>query len=208
MQKILISILFLLCLAFQSNASEVVLSNTGNAQLDGIYKKFVEVNGTMSFIKTTASSNIKIARFKLESTNSEVFIFGWMIFDSNGKEFFAVTDESILPPAQGWDVARAGVGLNVNFEITVRDEMNAKSPSFLIANTPSMLVKLFPNPTVGEIMVEADSPIQSLTLMNASGQTLLTTQNNRLDLLDLPNGVYSLIIETNGLKTTKKVIKQ
>jgi hypothetical protein len=44
--------------------------------------------------------------------------------------------------------------------------------------------------------------------VNLEGQTLLSTQNNRLDLMDIPNGIYSLIIETNGLKTTKKVIKQ
>jgi hypothetical protein len=208
MQKIIISILFLLFLALQSKASEFVLSNTGSTQLDGIYKSFIEVNGAMSFIKTTASGNFKIARFKLESTNSEVFIFGWMIFDSNGKEFFAVTDESILPPSQGWDVARAGVGLNVNFEITFRDEMSEKSPTFTIVNSPSMEIKVYPNPTIGEIVVDADSPIQSLTLMGFDGQTLQTSQNNRLDLFDFPIGVYSLVIVSNGQKIIKKVVKQ
>jgi hypothetical protein len=208
MQKILISILFLLFLAFQSNASEFLLSNTGSTQLDGNYKKFIEVNGAMSFIKNTELGNVKIARFKLESTNSENFIFGWMIFDSNGKEFFAVTDESVLPPSQGWDVARAGVGLNVNFEITFRDEMSEKSPTFTIENSSSMEVKVYPNPTIGEIVVDADSPIQSLTLLGANGQTLQTSQNNRLDLFDFPIGVYAVIIEVNGLKTVKKIIKQ
>ncbi|WP_373549016.1 T9SS type A sorting domain-containing protein [Haliscomenobacter sp.] len=198
MTKMLILILFMFCFMFTTKANDIILSKTGSTQLDGTYKPFVERNGAMSFIKVTEGVTFKISRFKL----------GWMISDSNDKEYFAVTDESTQIPGQGWDVGRAGVGLNVNFDLTFRASSNAQTNAFSIANTPSLEVRIYPNPTLGAITVDTKEAIQSLSLTNLAGQALITEQANRLDLSNLPSGIYNLTIQTKGGRIVKRIVKQ
>lgn len=198
MAKMLISIFFMFCFISTTKANDIILSKTGSAQLDGTYKPFAERNGAMSFIKVTEGVIFKIARFKL----------GWMISDSNDKEYFAVTDESTQIPSQGWDVGRAGVGLNVDFDLTFRDSTNAQNNAFSITNAPSLEVRIYPNPTLGVITVDTKEAIQSLSLTNIAGQVLITEQANRLDLSNLPSGIYNLTVQTKGGRNVKRIVKQ
>jgi Secretion system C-terminal sorting domain len=198
---------FGLCFFVTTNmlANDLILSKTGNAQLDGIYKPFVELNGAMSFIKNTQGITFKIERFKWSTDKSVVF--GWIISDSNNNEYFAVTDESVQIPSQGWDVARAGVGLNVNFDLTFTSTDPLEATDLTLTNTPSLDVKVYPNPTVGVITIEAQN-LQNVSLVSASGEILSSGTNNRLDLSDLPSGIYNLVILANEVKTVKRIVKR
>lgn len=202
-----ISIAFMLCCGLTATANEIILSKTGNAQLDGIYKPFVELNGAMSFIKNAEGVTFKIARFKWEGNRNAV-IFGWLITDSDNKEYFAVTDDNTQIPSQGWDIAREGVGLNANFDLTFKASKNNNGNSFTLTNAPTLDIKVYPNPTLGEITVESKEEIQKLILTNLAGQVLMTGQNNRLDLLNLPSGVYNLEIESKSQRNVKRIVKQ
>ncbi len=207
MAKMLILVLSFFCFLSTIKANDIILSKTGNAQLDGTYKPFVELNGAMSFIKNTEEVTFKIIRFKW-MVNQRKEAFGWLISDSNGKEYFAVTDESTQIPSQGWDVARAGVGLNANFELTFKDDSSIQSNTLTLSNTLASDIKVYPNPTRGEIIVDAKEMVQNLFLTNATGQVLISHQNNRLDLSNLPNGIYNLTIQTMGEKTIRRIVKQ
>ena len=203
----MIKVLSFFCLLLNVKANDVILSKTGNPQLDGTYKPFIELNGAMSFIKNTEGITFKIARFKW-SVNQREEAFGWLISDSNGKEYFAVTDESTQIPSQGWDIARAGVGLNAYFDLTVKDGTSIQSNALTLSNTLSSDIKVYPNPTRGEIVVDAKETVQSLFLTNVAGQVVLSQQNSRLDLSNLPNGIYNLTIQTLGEKTVRRIVKQ
>jgi Secretion system C-terminal sorting domain len=206
MKKMLI--LVCLCLYTVSNAlaSDLILTNTGNAQLDGTYKPFEELNGAMSFIKNTEGVTFKIARFKFETNNT--LVFGWTISDSNNNEYFAVTDEGTQTPTQGWDVARAGVGLNVNFDLTFRSTVQPDENFLTLTNAPSLDISVYPNPTIGEITIVTDQGLQNVSVVNLSGQVLISSQNNRIDLSGLPSGIYNLIVQTKDTKVVKRVIKK
>lgn len=207
MSKMLILVLSFFCFLSTVKANDIILSKTGNAQLDGTYKPFIELNGAMSFIKNTEGITFKIARFKW-SVNQREEAFGWLISDSNDQEYFAVTDESTQIPSQGWDIARAGVGLNAYFELTFKDGSSIQSNTLTLSNTLLSDIKVYPNPTRGEIVVDAKEMVQNLSLTNAAGQIVLSEQNNRLDLSNLPNGIYNLTIQTMGEKTVRRIIKQ
>jgi Secretion system C-terminal sorting domain len=208
MKKIICSISICLCFTVCLKASDIILSKTGNTQLDGIYKSFIDVSGAMSFIKNTDGVTFRIARFKIELNQKGDAHVGWLISDSNGKEYFAIKSDNVQPPADGWDVARAGVGFNVDFDLTFSNESLDKPLAFSFTNANSTIVKIYPNPTLGIINVESDSPIQRLSLVNLAGQMILTDKNNRLDLSNIQTGTYSLIIETENGKTIKRIVKQ
>ena len=207
MAKMLLSIILVFCCGLTAKANDIVLSKTGNTQLDGIYKPFVERNGAMSFIKNTEGVTYTIARFEWQ-VGEQATVFGWLISDSNNKEYYAVTEQNTQIPSQGWDIARAGVGLNANFELTFSDSINDQVSAFTLTNTPALDIKVYPNPTLGEITVSAKEDIQNLTLTNMAGQVLLTGQNNRLDLTTVPSGVYNLEIQPKDGRNVKRIVKQ
>jgi len=73
-------------------------------------------------------------------------------------------------------------------------------------------VRLQPNPTNGLIIINSRFEMQRIEVMNVAGQTLLLeeTKNktHQLNLSDLSEGIYFVkIVYPNGLKVTKKVIK-
>jgi Secretion system C-terminal sorting domain len=208
MKKIIISMLLLVSLTLTAKATDILLSQTGNPQMNGLYKASVDINGAASFVKNTDLSSFRIARFKTPSNQDGFSFSGWLISDANGKEYFAINGDNKLPPADGWDVARAGVGLNSNFTMTFRDETAKNPTAFTLANTPATQISIYPNPTIGEINVSADVPIERLILTNLAGQTLLNEQNSRLNLSDFPTGTYFLTIQTATGKSVRKIIKQ
>jgi hypothetical protein len=94
------------------------------------------------------------------------------------------------------------------FEVTFIDQTAAKPTALMFTNTPATTINVYPNPTMGEINVTADVPIQRLILTNLAGQILLNEQNSSLNMCDLSAGTYFLSIETASGKSVRKIIKQ
>lgn len=205
MKKTIIFSLFIFSLSFQMTATNIVLSNTGNSNLDGIYRPSAEVNGVISYEKTTESKTFKISRFKFQVSNN-AFVLGWIITDSAKNEYFAVNDKSEQVPAQGWDVARAGVGLNVAFDLSFESKKEEKALVF--TNETSADVKVFPNPTADFLTVESATDIKSIRLTDVSGKILLTTTEKSLDLAGFTAGTYLLIVQTSERQIVKKIVKR
>lgn len=78
---------------------------------------------------------------------------------------------------------------------------------------PNDEIILYPNPTKGILRIEAtgEDNINTLTLINNQGLIVLQKQNEKInyeiDLSNITNGIYSLIIETGNTIIIKKVIK-
>jgi hypothetical protein len=208
MKKVIVFLLCLVAATFTANATDILLSKSGNPQLDGLYKSAVDKNGEVFFSKITEGVTFSIARFIIPTNQKNGGFKGWLITDATGKEYFGFTGESTVPPADGWDVGRAGIGLNANFDLTFRDEAAAKPTAFTLTNTPSIALNIYPNPTMGEINVASDTPIRRLILTNLAGQTVMNEQNTRLNLANLPTGTYLLTIETAAGKSVRRIIKQ
>ncbi len=91
--------------------------------------------------------------------------------------------------------------------------LNIVSDSVTIAMADLPMIALYPNPTVGEIMVESAAEVSHLVLYNSLGQAVLrkTCQGltTKLDLQQLPMGVYMLQLTMgDGRVVSKKVVKK
>jgi hypothetical protein len=67
---------------------------------------------------------------------------------------------------------------------------------------------VYPNPTNGTISLSTEATIENIRLFSANGELLIAKPaTSQLDLTQLPNGVYYLIVQTNQGTATRKVIK-
>jgi len=68
---------------------------------------------------------------------------------------------------------------------------------------------VYPNPTDGLLLLQGADLIESVTLYNSFGQPLRSIGGriNRLDISDLPSGLYTVCIETAVARSCCKVVK-
>jgi len=78
-----------------------------------------------------------------------------------------------------------------------------------VSETENSNVSVWPNPTDGILYIEAEC-IEAIEVRNLLGQVILRAkETNAIDLSDLENGVYFLMVtDQNGLKTSIKVVKK
>jgi len=76
------------------------------------------------------------------------------------------------------------------------------------------VVNVYPNPTSGELTIDflGEETTSTIRVVNFQGAVILQTETNKqlkqkIDLRFLPEGVYVLVINTEGKQITKKVIK-
>lgn len=87
---------------------------------------------------------------------------------------------------------------------TVSVTNNGISESENIANGG---VKLYPNPTSGRIMVDADG-LQKVEVVDAVGRVLVSQTDGNVDMSRFARGVYTVRVMASGIVTVKKVMKQ
>jgi hypothetical protein len=71
-------------------------------------------------------------------------------------------------------------------------------------------MKIFPNPTTGQFMLQSEHRIESIIITDINGKQVLKIDypSTEIDVSNLENGIYFLQIETlEGLVTTK-IVKQ
>jgi hypothetical protein len=69
-------------------------------------------------------------------------------------------------------------------------------------------IVVYPNPTKDVITIETRLEIE-VELYDIMGKVVISESNTkRLDLSKLPNGIYNMTILYNGVRFSKKVIKQ
>ncbi|MEO0470545.1 MAG: peroxidase family protein, partial [Bacteroidota bacterium] len=79
------------------------------------------------------------------------------------------------------------------------------TPEFALA------IKMYPNPTTGLLEVEwtdASVNISSLSILNARGQEVVHDRafSPQIDISDLPNGIYSILLQTNKGVAIKRIV--
>ncbi len=219
-KKLTLVALALFAWPFIITAQRITLTNTGNPELDGIFTAADSENGTMTlkFVKTTKEKVYLISPlFNPTENNDFGNVQGWLIHDSQGNEYFAVNTEQntpLAPPANGWDVGRAGIGLNPNFSLayTLAEIAPPKTNKPLLAyaftNPEKANTVVFPNPTTGRVSIFTANPIKKTTLTSLTGKVMLTGTAQNQDISNLPPGTYILTIETGSGSVRQKIIKQ
>jgi Secretion system C-terminal sorting domain/SprB repeat len=75
-------------------------------------------------------------------------------------------------------------------------------------------IQIFPNPTASTITLKGLSADGNIIIMNALGQTIFSTTVNQkdiekiIDLSDLKNGMYYILIENKDKSISRKIIKE
>ena len=101
-------------------------------------------------------------------------------------------------------------GKHHNREIAFSYNVGKCSSTGILTNHKVEKIKLFPNPANDHLMIqsEAEIKITKITLQNAMGQNLLSTQNSVLDIQQIPNGIYFIAIESLQGNFIRKIIIQ
>ncbi|MBO4588489.1 MAG: T9SS type A sorting domain-containing protein [Bacteroidales bacterium] len=69
-------------------------------------------------------------------------------------------------------------------------------------------VKVYPNPTQGIVNLDGVE-IRRIAVLDQVGRTVATFDNtNRIDISDLPAGIYTLYLQTSAGDTTRRVVKR
>jgi hypothetical protein len=187
MKTLLICFIYLL-LSFSKliAADDILISGTGSSLIDGVY----EHNLDNSYQKKDAS--IKI----VQSGNV------WSIIDTKNNVYFAVTENVGFPPQKGWDVGRAGVGLNPIFKL----DYDTNSVVIFLKNNTTEKQNIgvkFKNPDGSEQIRQFDIQADSTKKYSVSPETEITLFTNQETKL-LMNKTKEII---NG-KALLKVRKQ
>ena len=73
----------------------------------------------------------------------------------------------------------------------------------------SVSAKVYPNPTQDEVMVESEG-LSHVRIVNAYGQTVYNAKVEgnqvRIDLSQMPKGIYMMHIEANGGHAIRKIV--
>jgi len=77
-------------------------------------------------------------------------------------------------------------------------------------NNANSGIKIFPNPTTGKVNFSSDKEINSIDVLNSTGQKVATFNNtNTIDISQLPNGIYIAKVSIeNGNYSIHKLIKE
>lgn len=110
---------------------------------------------------------------------------------------------------RAWLPADTIGGLHQNGEVAFSYSVGACT-NVIDENSSSDEVKIFPNPATERIVVQFKNQPSDLkiSLINAVGQTLVESKNSLIDVSALPNGIYFLLIESDGSRINKKVVVQ
>ena len=77
-----------------------------------------------------------------------------------------------------------------------------------IDDVNAMNVKLYPNPTTGNLYIEVEG-LQKVEVIDAVGRIVMTqTTGNSINMSNLANGVYTVRVMANGTTAVKKVVKK
>ena len=81
-----------------------------------------------------------------------------------------------------------------------------------IGSTKTEKVGIYPNPTNGTLNITTDKNIQSVVVYNSLGQVVFTNAVNanevKVDISNLPSGIYTVKTSINGEDNFSKVVKE
>ncbi|RTQ49688.1 T9SS type A sorting domain-containing protein [Hymenobacter gummosus] len=143
----------------------------------------------------------------------------WLFYRSgmNQDEIWALAADSLLKsslelyaPLDGRRVVSTDSLVNLAQSLNTLSRVS--SPLAVRESAHSALVSLYPNPSTGELRLQAPLRLEGrpVTLYDLAGRRVLTTtvRNNRLSVAQLPAGVYSLVLQLDGETIHKRLVKQ
>jgi len=172
--------------------------------------------------------------FDLWTPNSTTFKFKLVDFGADG--VFGggndVEHETIITPTlSGWNHVAYPIsgmtGLTTKSNIAqlifasvptgtstafIDNVMFSKTSLVGVNSTKAEKISVYPNPTNGVLNITSEKDIQSVVVFNSLGQVVYTNEASanfvKINVNDLPSGLYTLRTSINGVNTFSKFIKE
>ena len=132
----------------------------------------------------------------------------WQTIESAFETSFAIKTDGTL---WGW-------GLNTSSTIGDGTGVNKKTP--VVVNNPTCIIgieemyndkfySIYPNPVSSTLNIKTDATIEGIVIMDVIGRKILEQNENtsQINIESLEQGMYQLIINSEGKKYSSKFIK-
>lgn len=152
------------------------------------------------------------------STN-ETFKVKYSTSDNNPSNFTTIGSE-ITATTSGWATYNGTLPANakyfmINYTSNYKYYLLIDDITFTavgggtqgINDVTASNVKMFPNPTTGNLYIKAEG-LQKVEVIDAAGRVVMTETSSSINMSNLANGVYSVRVMANGNSTIQKVVKK
>ena len=153
-------------------------------------------------------------------SGGEKFTVKYSTTDKNLSSFVALSDE-ITASSTNWTTYTGTLPANAKYFMI---NYNTNYEYFLLIDditftavgggnqgindvTSASSVKLYPNPTTGNLYIDAEG-LQKVEVIDAAGRIVMTETNSQVNMGHLANGVYTVRVTANGNSTIQKVVKK
>ena len=94
--------------------------------------------------------------------------------------------------------------------IFTTDGTDIPTPTSDITPKSNVNFTVYPNPCTEFLNITSDENVESIEILNANGQKIKTleTIQNTVDVSDLKNGVYFIVVKAGKQETVKKIVKR
>lgn len=181
------------------------------SSVEGMFFNALSFNQSLSnwTLKDNVNLNVMFENSGIDCTNYSETLIGWANnpntpnnrgLGAQGRVYGtdAVNARNTLINTKGWTITGDSAGTT-----TCTLNNNAFDLEAL---------KVYPNPVEDEVFINYNHIISSLKVVNVFGQTVLEKTPHALDikvsLNHLPTGAYLLLLESEGLQQTTKLVKQ
>lgn len=166
----------------------------------------------------TGELNVTFDYVAAGSTN-ETFKVKYSTSDNNPSNFTTIGSE-ITATTSGWATYNGTLPANakyfmINYTSNYKYYLLIDDITFTavgggtqgINDVTASNVKMFPNPTTGNLYIEAEG-LQKVEVIDAAGRVVMTETSSSINMSNLANGVYSVRVMANGNSTIQKVVKK
>tara|TARA_B110000967_G_scaffold93193_1_gene95769 strand:- start:71 stop:769 length:699 start_codon:yes stop_codon:yes gene_type:complete len=210
-----------------SNGASIKIQNTASISLDGLTftpsEAYIIPDGSTVTSLTDAeevNGNKSIARVYEASTALNNFT-GTLVFAYEIDDLNNIDETKLVLETQSADgtwtahspTVKDATNKTLSYDFTALEftkiTASSEDASLTVEEIATTdFVKVYPNPTTDKLIIVSKN-IQKSILYNVSGQSVLESDRNELNVSELPTGIYLLhITNTQNQLSTFKVIKK
>ncbi|MEP4595209.1 MAG: T9SS type A sorting domain-containing protein [Cyclobacteriaceae bacterium] len=174
---------------------------------EGIFTEvFQSQNGCDSTVILTIDIN-PIPTLDLQSSGAEL-----TVYSNNANSFFWFLEGIELVEFKNQETVNfTEIGNYYVTGINTFGCMNTSDTVFidqvLSIENSAFHIEVFPNPTIGNLNIKSNAQIHKIEILNLSGQIILTSSVEEINIEHFDKGIYLLNIHSNDMIKTVRIIK-
>lgn len=189
-------------------AQNIYILDTLSANVDINSIKVLSTSAKVMYTSIINAGAYNILKFdfpgiKLLDSSHHDLCRGMVVYSVNAKT--GLTPGTVIPN-------RAGIYFDENEVVMTKTVENIIAPLSVGTNLIDKYTTIYPNPVHDVLTVKSAATLSQVRIINAMGQTMTETTINakeaRIDVKQLPAGVYYLILNGNDGVKTEKIIKE